>query len=311
MNVHRFLFIFLFLILFILMAYVYLNNQHSLKIGGSDTESIVWHNNKIFSTKEIIQAAEFIEKNMKRFEPLRKNEARQLTEYSKKHKFPFGGLISFRNIIATQHSMDAKNKSNKYYRDIISSSSSSLHATTDRKQIPKLFEKYPLPPLEIIRILKDHGSQIPEAVQHYASENDADSPIVNRKIMKDADEFENNLVKWVRKTYPHMKFKTQNQLVEEQTTKFGQPFATPDILFDEPVSIKVINPDNSEYTQLVRWIDAKNYTFVKIPFMMKHIEKQALKYVQNYGPGALAFHYGITRGLRVPDTLILDASFID
>jgi hypothetical protein len=301
----------IFILLIILLVLIALNvdmSQINISIIGAaepGKSTIVWENKKVYSSDGIIHLAEFVEKNIKKFEPLETSELKQLNTFAKNNKIPVEQLISMRHIIATQNSINSKRKSGQYFNKIKGNYNANFDKFKSPKEISRFFQSYPVPPLEIIRMLKDNGTKIAPEVQTYAEKNDSENPKTYQKILKDADAFESDLVKWIKDNYPDIRFKTQAQLVEEQTTRFGKPFATPDILFDEPVLVKI-----SDTSQLIRWIDAKNYTLIKVPFIMQSIHKQAEKYLQNYGPGALAFHYGITKDIHIPNVLMLDASFI-
>nr|AEX62582.1 hypothetical protein mv_R377 [Moumouvirus Monve] len=81
---------------------------------------------------------------------------------------------------------------------------------------------------------------------------------------------------------------------------------TPDILFESPVAI-ILN--GSEY--IIHWMDAKNYTLTKIPYILKSVKKQTSKYYNAFGLGALVFHYGYDKTINIPGAIILDGSIID
>lgn len=303
----------LLLILFMIIAYNYKINQSLFISGASENSSsnvIVWNNKKSYSLNEIINIIESIEKNISKFKPLESSELNKLKQYAKKNKMPIGQLISLRHIIATQNSINANININQYYEPIKKYYISNINKLNNSKEIYQFLNNYPVPPLKIISILKDNNLKISSELQNIAEKNDSENTTTYKQILIDSNLFENKLVKWIHETYPNIKFKTQEELVKEQTTKFGKPFSTPDILFNEPILIKVKTNENEEITQLIRWIDAKNYTLVKIPFIMQSIHKQADKYLKNYGPGALAFHYGKVNDIHIPNILMLDASFI-
>lgn len=286
-----------FIILIILIIVIsWFVNDHKIAIYGSGSDVIKWNNNLVYTHDEIIDIVEKIENNIIGFQPISKKEHLLLKKMTNK-KLTIEQLTSMRNMIATQKNINAKKKSYKFINNIINDSK-------NIKNIPDFFNKYPLPPMEIIRIMKQHGSYIDSKILDYAINNDSETAHTYKTILVNSEKFENDLINYIKTNYPKIKFKTQNMLVDEQVNQFGKAVLTPDILFDEPILFKV-----DGYSQLVRWIDAKNYTLINIPFIISSIEKQAEKYTKHYGPGALIFHHGVS-DIRIKDTLILDASFI-
>jgi len=284
----------------ILISWV--NSSNSSNIIGSSENTIEWENKNVYSSSDIIDIVEYIEKHIPKFNPITNGELTQFKKSCSKNKnISLDQLISIRNMIATQKSINARENIYKKEREIKES------YNTDNKDLAKFFGKFSIPPLAIVKILDPKN--LPSKIIEYASTHDSENPTVHKKILMNADKFELNLVNWIKNTYPTIKFKTQNELVQEQIIKYGQPISTPDILFEQPVLIRVTN--NTKLTEhLIRWIDAKNYTLINIPFIMKSINKQCDKYLTNYGPGALAFHYGFSDDIKIPKILILDASFI-
>ena len=282
------------------------------KIGSHEdnSKSIVWENKQIYSDDKLIQISELIENTIKNYEPVNsKNSEYLLKTISESNNISLDGVISLRNMIATQKSINSfkkinVNKINNVVNDY------KLLSNLTNQNVKQFFKKYDIPPLKIINILKDNGLKINQKLYQYAEKNDSENQKSMNIILKNADDFEKNLINWIKVKYPSIKFKTQEQLVEEQTKLYGKPFATPDILFDEPILITV-SDNKSEITQLIKWIDAKNYTLMHIPFIMNSLKNQSEKYLQHFGPGAFAFHYGINKNINIPNILILDASFIN
>ena len=299
-------FFILFLILIIVVAYIYYYRDGRIFGGGGSGKifgggGIIWYNNRQYTTQEIVEMIAPIEKNMSDFGPIRPDEMKFLRNYSKKTRIPLGQLISFRNILATQKSINAKRYSHKFRSEILAYQKSG-------EKMEKIFEKFPLPPLEIVSIMKEVGAVDPD-IEKIARRNDSENASAYRQIMFDAEVFERGLIKWLRENYPEIHFKSQEELVAEQIRQYGRAVATPDVLFDEPI-IFTIRDGKNEYQTPVRWLDAKNFTLIKAPFIIKHIEKQVDRYNKYYGPGALVFHYGFTQHLQFPGAIILEASFI-
>lgn len=311
---------FIIILIALLLLVYYINIPKRIHGGGG--VSIDWTDRFIYNTKQIIELIEPIEQNINRFEPMNPDEYQLLKKHAVKMKVPTGQLMSIRDILATQKAINARKQINKYVHNI--------KPFYEKNNDPaKFFKLFPAPPLFIFNMLDKNDSEKYETFKIYATKHDSESPDHYRSIQKTADHFELELIKWIKQTYPNVKFRTQTELVEQQTLQYGRPIITPDILFDEPVLFRVKRkPTNSigrtnftseisdkqilppEEDRLIRWIDAKNFTLIKAPFIVHHIEKQAEKYNQHFGPGALVFHYGYTDNIIIPNTLILDASFI-
>ncbi len=92
---------------------------------------------------------------------------------------------------------------------------------------------------------------------------------------------------------------------EVEIKNAGEITATPDILFDEPIILE-LDGTNHE----IRWMDAKNYILIDVPFIIKSLHKQAAKYNTIYGLGAFVFHYGFDASIKIPGAVLLDGSFL-
>jgi hypothetical protein len=133
--------------------------------------------------------------------------------------------------------------------------------------------------------------------------SDSESPALYKAIGEQARLFEVD-VEWLLKKM-NLKFKTQEDLVVEQTAEHGRAIITPDILFAEPVKLLVTHPNGVTTTHMVNWIDAKNYLLININFMIAGLKKQAAKYCDKFGPGAFLFHYGFVNNIIVDNTVML------
>jgi hypothetical protein len=120
------------------------------------------------------------------------------------------------------------------------------------------------------------------------------------QIRKHSELFEHLLENYIKKNY-QIHFRTETDIKRDKDYTI-----TPDILFDKPI---VLELDGKEY--LIRWMDAKNYLLVNVPFIIKALHKQAEKYNNVFGMGAFVFHYGFDSSIKIPNVLILDGSFLD
>ena len=97
-------------------------------------------------------------------------------------------------------------------------------------------------------------------------------------------------------------FKTQDQLVKEQTEQYGRPIITPDFLILSDLEIN---------GQKIKWIDAKNFYGANTILIRKSINKQSYKYIKEYGTGTIIFSLGFSDALKFDNTLLLDYQSID
>ena len=91
-------------------------------------------------------------------------------------------------------------------------------------------------------------------------------------------------------------------MVKEQMKEHGRPINTPDLLFLDHVEL------NGES---VSWIDAKHFYGADVDFQRKKISKQAARYVDSWGQGALVFRHGFCSNMHVPGTVLLDCGPLD
>lgn len=292
----------LLIILLILLLIIAFRLSRTLVLSGGG--AIEFDNKLVFSRDKLVNLMQEIEAGITRFEPITTPEEKQLRKLAKKWKLPYMCLVGLRDMIATQRSMDYNKQSYKSIQ-LVKRTFEGLpdHSNTS---IKRLFE-IELPPLEIVRILRRVDKQVPDSFLAYADSHDSETKDHYTDVLKRSVAFEENLNEWFRSK--GFKFRTEKDLIAEQMNKFGRAVSTPDLLFDEPVLFRVRSQGRTT-EQLVRWVDAKNYTLVDIPFIRTKVTTQAEKYCRDFGPGAFVFHYGFINSLNIPNTLLLDASFI-
>ena len=183
--------------------------------------------------------------------------------------------------------------------------------------IVDLSKKYDFPPMNVFRvILKEMGwskSRIKETLrapskfkQRERNEFEA-AEIADRVSNVDqsitherADLFEEVLADWFENQ--GVSIRRQGEMVSEQMKEHGRPVNTPDLLFLDHVEI------NGEP---VAWIDAKHFYGADVDFQRKKISKQAMRYVDTWGQGALVFRHGFCDNLHIPGTVLLDSGPLD
>ena len=128
-----------------------------------------------------------------------------------------------------------------------------------------------------------------------AMENDIYFQLDQSKSMNDAEIFERDVEKFLIKN--NVKYKHQNQLIEEQTRIYGHAVNTPDFLIESEL---IINSNK------INWIDAKNFYGANIKFLKNKIKKQIGKYINQYGSGCIIFRWGYNENLNIMNTLCID-----
>jgi hypothetical protein len=130
-----------------------------------------------------------------------------------------------------------------------------------------------------------------------ADQNDAESVINQQRAAVIAADNERAFVDYIRSL--GISLKTQDTLTEQQIGEFGRAVLTPDILFVDDVYINGAR---------IYWIDYKDYVGTNIKFLLTSNTKQALKYMKEWGPGALCYHKSFVSNIVIPHTLLLDVS---
>ena len=260
--------------------------------------SIIWVNCKIYGKDEMIRMVEFVSKNMKGLMPLSGEERSMLVEYAEKNGYMVGQMISVRNQIKIQReifrSRIFKNRQDKIKQDFIDAVNKGtdirVFMERSRMSVPmliKLIKK--VPEFKMLRTRDiDYIDKISLVIQRQET---------NSRIR--AQDFENELADFLRVSYK-IPFRTENDIRRD-----GDYTVTPDILFDYDIDLRV---DGIDYK--VRWLDAKNYILVDVPFILKSLKKQADKYNEIFGMGAFVFGYGYDKSIKIPGTIMLDASFL-
>ena len=89
------------------------------------------------------------------------------------------------------------------------------------------------------------------------------------------------------------------QLVARQTRKYGRAIITPDILFLDHVFIDGIQ---------IYWIDVKDMICSDVQFIYASAKKQAAKYHDKWGIGAIVYMHGIVDKIEIPGAIICDGT---
>jgi hypothetical protein len=99
-----------------------------------------------------------------------------------------------------------------------------------------------------------------------------------------------------------IRFRRQEELLQEQKKEEGRAVVTPDLLLLDDVRINGVP---------CAWIDAKHFFGADLKFPRKKTQKQVDRYVNEYGQGAIVYRHGFTESLQLPGAILLDASPLD
>ena len=234
----------------------------------------------------------------------------EITAFAERLSISTDQALSLRSALLQQktvyghHAM--RNRGKQIYRDYKQGMS-----------VVELSKKYDFPPMNIFRqILSEMGwskSKIKESVRapsrfsererkefEDAEEADRVSNVDQSETHLRADVFENILADWFEEQ--GVRLRRQPELVKEQMAEIGGPKLTPDILFLDHVEIN---------GQPVAWIDAKHFYGADVGFQRKKMLKQMMRYINEWGSGAIVFRHGFSENLYMPGVTMLDASPLD
>ena len=193
-----------------------------------------------------------------------------------------------------------------------------LAASRGGEAVLAIAERLRLPPMAALRQLLLEGGHSPAAVRALVAdpaalprrlaaevpaifEADLGSRLNAERIRARSQAFEDALEGHLRRQ--GLRFRTEEDL--RRAPDGRAPRLTPDFLLDEPVRI------NGE---MVSWIDAKDYPMYGGRLVAQNLIRQAVKYTEAFGPGAMVFSGGLMGGglaplpKGLPRPLFLDGS---
>lgn len=147
-------------------------------------------------------------------------------------------------------------------------------------------KKHDIPPLAIhnayMSIANTRGHQSYCRDEHKkAIDLDITSTKNSQKFKTLADEFENRLIAFFDNH--GVRYKTEEQIKEEQIAQYGRAIATVDILFEDDVYIN---------GKLIRWLECKNYILAKNKVIEPKVARQLQRYVNCWGDGGVVYRHG-------------------
>ena len=99
-----------------------------------------------------------------------------------------------------------------------------------------------------------------------------------------------------------IKYRRQEELLNEQQKEHGRPLNTPDFLIMDDLKIN---------GKSIAWIDAKNFYGANVSFAKKKTKKQMNRYIDEWGAGAIVYRHGFCEGMKIPGVLMLDETPLD
>ena len=174
----------------------------------------------------------------------------------------------------------------------------------------ELSTKYDGSPLNLLRLIFDekYGKKLTQLIKKnkilnlrdkkeldIAISNDLYALINQDQVLKKSTDFELKIQKILDSN--NIRYKTQEQLAQEQIKKSNIATNTPDFLILDDLFI------NGEK---INWIDAKNFYGLNTPYIKKRIKHQTKKYLDAWGPGSIIFNLGFSSKLMINGILFID-----
>lgn len=280
-------------------------------------KKLVWHNrkvdglnphaerqDKVYDHATILKRVVFINKHMKGLLPIGESEKKILERYAEEHELPVYEMLSMRNALKVQQEINSSKKFHfcvdKIKNKFINLTKEQKNGIVDNMKIRIFFESVRMPFHYILRTI--------EKLSEYNKLNEDNHKYIQSirdtiyqkevQVRENSEAFEHALENYLKSN--DIQFRTEIDI-----KKIGDYNVTPDILLDEPIILKV---NDNEYK--IKWMDAKNYILIDVPFIIKSLHKQANKYNEIFGLGAFVFHYGLDSSISIPNAIILDGSFL-
>lgn len=196
------------------------------------------------------------------------------------------------------------------HKNVLSSESKIINDYKKGLDILELSTKYDGSPLNILRIIfmKKYNKKLTQLITNkkilstkdefqlqLAISNDLYALINQDEILKKSSEFELKIQKVLDEL--GIKYKTQEQLAEEQIKESNKASNTPDFLILDNLYIN---------GHKINWIDAKNFYGLNTSYIKKRIRHQTKKYLNTWGSGAIIFSLGFSSKLKINDILFID-----
>lgn len=193
---------------------------------------------------------------------------------------------------------------------VLSNESKIIEDYTNGIGVLELSTKYDGSPLNILRLVfyKKYKKKLTQLIKkkkilskrdleqlNIAISNDLYALVNQDEILKKSTEFELKIQKILDNL--GIRYKTQEQLAQEQIQESDKATNTPDFLILDDLWI------NGEK---INWIDAKNFYGLNTPYLKKRIKHQIKKYLDVWGFGSIIFSLGFCSKLKINGILFID-----
>lgn len=198
----------------------------------------------------------------------------------------------------------------KNHKKILSAKNSIIKDYNNNMGILKLSTKYDGSPLNLLRIIFDnkYKKKLTELIKkndilntrdkkelNIAISNDLYALINQDEVLKKSIDFEIKIQNILDSL--GIRYKTQEELAQEQIKKYNIATNTPDFLILDDLFIN---------GKKIKWIDAKNFYGLNTKYIKKRIRHQTKKYLDAWGSGAIIFNLGFCSNLMMNDILFID-----
>lgn len=198
----------------------------------------------------------------------------------------------------------------KNHNIVVSSKYDIIFDYDNGMDVLKLSSKYDGSPLNLLRLIFDekYGKKLTQIIKNnkilnlrdkkeldIAISNDLYALINQDAVLKKSTDFELKIQKIL--DLNDIKYKTQEQLAQEQIKKSNIATNTPDFLILDDLFIN---------GKKINWIDAKNFYGLDTQYIKKRIKHQTKKYIDTWGPGSIIFNLGFSSKLILNDILFID-----
>jgi phenylpropionate dioxygenase-like ring-hydroxylating dioxygenase large terminal subunit len=274
-----------------------------------------WNNNLEFTAEEAKVFVTAIKKYVYGFEPLSQARFRAMRK-DIDSKWTNDQILSSWRLLTTQHALRCYKNANTVPEPVLK--------RITYKNLLKFSKIYEVPPLALVSralVAQEFSKTVTDKWIHQPNlitdadihklvitgwNHDSENPTATKLIFQKSQEYERQVERLLRSK--GIAFKTQDQLVKEQTELYGRAIITPDFLLTEPIMVVVTHVDGTITERIIHWIDVKNYMFMGAGFITKGLLEQAAKYVKEFGEGAFMFHYGFVNSISISGTIMLASS---
>lgn len=229
-----------------------------------------------------------------------------------KFNYKTNGLPKYfcQSIILSIRANIMRNHMIKNHKKVVSSKLKITEDYNDGLGVLELSTKYDGSPLNILRLIfaNKYKKKLTQLIGkkkilsardneqlELAIDNDLYALINQDEVLKKSTEFELQIQSILDNL--GIKYKTQEQLAQEQIEESDKATNTPDFLILDDLWINGMK---------INWIDAKNFYGLNTPYLKSRIKSQTKKYLDAWGSGSIIFCLGFNSKLKIPGILFID-----